>query len=101
MSRAVTLEVDVPFAWYPDRPAGKRKLHAAPALEVTDMRDLHAGRARRGTQRVPLARWHSDHEFVVVTAAQHLGPQLWVHGEHAPRIGRQRHAFALDYNAKP
>ena len=46
MSRAVTLEVNVAFARRSHRPAGKRELHAAPALEATDVRHLHAGRTR-------------------------------------------------------
>src|SRR3979490_120287 len=97
----MTSEVNVAFAGRTHRPARERELHAAPALEATDVRDLHTGRTRRGSQRALLARRYGNHEFVVVAAAQHIGPQFWNRYERSACCGRQRDTLAFDHDTKP
>ena len=94
-------EVNVAFAGSTHRPAVERELHAAPAFEGADVRHLHTGRKSCVKQRASLTQRYGNHEFVVVAAAQHIGPQFWSRCECMARSGRQRDTLALDHDAQP
>ena len=98
----MTSEVNVALRGAPHRPAGHASVDAlARARRRPICVTLHLGRPRRGEQRAPLARRHGDREFVVVAAAQHVGPQRGRCRQRTPRGGRQRHTLALDHDTKP